>query len=154
MPLDLLPRDLALIYRVANTVVLVGWAILIFLPRRPQLLAIPKFVLPALFSLIYAGLTLPRFFAYGGSYDTLADVVALFSHDDILLGGWLHYLAYDLFIGAWIAEQADRIALSRLIQAGILVVAFIFPPVGFLLFLATRAAAQGAARTGMWRAAA
>jgi hypothetical protein len=64
----------------------------------------------------------------------------LFAHDDILLAGWLHYLAYDFFIGVWIAEQADRIGLSRQIQAVILVVAFMFPPMGLVLFLATRAA--------------
>ncbi|MEM9305603.1 MAG: abscisic acid-deficient protein Aba4 family protein, partial [Pseudomonadota bacterium] len=66
-------------------------------------------------------------------------VRVLLSKDEMLLAGWIHYLAFDLFIGGWIAVHADRVGLNRLIQAPILVATFMFGPVGLALFLAMRA---------------
>ena len=57
----------------------------------------------------------------------------------MLLAGWIHYLAFDLFIGGWIAIEADKVGLSRIIQAPILVATFMFGPAGLALFLAMRA---------------
>lgn len=132
------------IFSLGNGIVFVGWMILILLPRRfPLLNAVPKYAIPTLFGLAYAGITLSRFFGSGGGYDSLDAVRMLFSTDELLVAGWLHYLAFDLFVGCWIAEQADRMGLSRLIQGVILFVTFIFPPVGLVLFLATRAGAEG-----------
>lgn len=117
----------------------------IFLPNRAsRLMLVPKFGVPALFALVYAGITLAHFHASGGGYGSLTELRTLFATDELLVAGWLHYLAFDLFIGVWIAEQADRISISRMIQAVILIAAFIFPPVGLLLFLATRVFMLGA----------
>jgi len=57
----------------------------------------------------------------------------------MLLAGWVHYLAFDLFVGGWIAVQCDKIGINRLIQAPILVLTFMFGPVGFAIFIAMRA---------------
>jgi hypothetical protein len=138
---------LDLLYAATGTLIIVCWALLIVLPdRSSRLIVVPKFGIPALFGLIYAGIMMAKFFDSGGGYGSIAAVRALFAHDDILLAGWLHYLAYDFFIGVWIAEQADRMRLSRQMQALILVVAFMFPPMGLVLFLATRAFSAGARR--------
>ena len=69
------------------------------------------------------------------SYNTLADVAKLLSNDHILLAGWVHYLAFDLFIGAWISRQSDDAGISRVVQAPILASTFMFGPLGLLLFL-------------------
>ena len=136
-----------LIFGAGNAIVFVGWMILILLPRRYLLLnAAPKYAIPTLFGLVYAGITLSRFFGSGGGYGSLEAVRTLFSTDELLVAGWLHYLAFDLFVGCWIAEQADRMGLSRLIQAPILFTTFVFPPVGLVLFLATRAVAEATRR--------
>lgn len=136
-----MPLDLDALYGLTGTVIIVCWGLLILYPdRSSRFITIPKFAVPTLFGLIYAGIMMAKFFDSGGGYGSIAAVRALFAHDDILLAGWLHYLAYDFFIGVWIAEHADRIGLSRQIQALILVVAFMFPPMGLVLFLATRAA--------------
>lgn len=47
----------------------------------------------------------------------------------------MHYLAFDLFIGGVVAKQADEVGLSRLIQAPILLLTFMFGPFGYLLFM-------------------
>lgn len=125
----------------AGQAAMIGWIILIFLPRRwPWLLAVPRFGIPFGLSLLYAGLMANHFFTVeGGGYGTLSEVATLLSNDWVLLAGWVHYLAFDLFIGGWIAVQADKVGLNRLIQAPILVATFMFGPVGFALFLLARA---------------
>ncbi len=136
-----------LVFGTGNAVVFVGWAILILLPRRwPLLNAVPKYAIPTLFGLAYAGITLSRFAVSGGGYGSLEAVRALFATDELLVAGWLHYLAFDLFVGCWIAGRADRMGLSRLVQGVILLATFIVPPVGLVLFLATRAGAQAMRR--------
>ena len=145
-----MPSELDLLYGLTGMIIVICWGVLILHPDRgSRFITIPKFAVPAAFGLIYAGVMMAKFFGSGGGYGSVAEVRALFAHDDILLAGWLHYLAYDFFIGVWIAEQADRMGLSRQIQAAILVIAFMFPPMGFVLFLTTRAVSRG-----LWRAAA
>ena len=142
-----MPSELDLVYGLTGMLIIVCWGVLILHPdRRSRLITGPKYAVPVLFGLIYAGIMMAKFFGSGGGYGSIAEVRALFAHDDILLAGWLHYLAYDFFIGVWIAEHADRMGLSRQIQAAILIVAFMFPPMGLVLFLATRAASRGLAR--------
>ena len=55
---------------------MLGWLILIFLPRRwGWLVAIPRFVIPFGLSLLYAGLAMTRFFQIeGGGYGSLDEV--------------------------------------------------------------------------------
>ncbi|MEO1044099.1 MAG: ABA4-like family protein [Pseudomonadota bacterium] len=124
----------------ASRAAMLGWIILIFLPRRwPALLFIPRYLIPFGLSLLYAGLALSHLFAVeGGGFGSLDQVAALFSKKEVLLAGWVHYLAFDLFIGGWIAVEADRLGLARLIQAPILVATFMLGPLGLALFLAMR----------------
>lgn len=128
----------------AGQAAMLGWLILILLPRRwPWLLTLPRYVIPFGLSLLYAGLAMTHFFTVdGGGYGSLAEVRALLSKDEMLLAGWVHYLAFDLFIGGWIAVNADKFGIHRLVQAPLLVATFMFGPVGLAMFLAMRAGYQ------------
>ena len=75
------------------------------------------------------------FFQAEGGFDNLANVQLLFTNPMATLAGWVHYLAFDLFIGCWIARKADELHISRLIQAPILLATFMFGPFGYLLFM-------------------
>ena len=125
----------------AGQAAMLGWIILIFLPRRwPLLLGVPRYVIPFGLSLLYAGLAMTQFFTIeGGGYGSLDQVATLLGNREMLLAGWVHYLAFDLFIGGWIAVQADKVGINRLIQAPILIATFMFGPVGLATFLAMRA---------------
>lgn len=70
----------------------------------------------------------------GGGFDSLPAVRQLFSNDWALLAGWVHYLAFDLFIGAWIAREASLTGVSRWFLIPVLPLTFLFGPAGFLLF--------------------
>lgn len=128
------------LFSMASQTALVGWVILIFLPRRwPPLFWIPQFIIPGVLSLGYATLALVYFASGDGGFGSISDVRALFEKDEVLLAGWIHYLAFDLFVGAWIARQSDEAGIPRLIQAVFLGFTFMYGPAGLLLFLITRA---------------
>lgn len=132
------------IFQYGNMLAMAGWAVLIFLPRRWRIIWLPRFFIPAILAFAYAPLALTNFFTVEGGFSSIEDVRALFRNDAMLTAGWLHYLAFDLFVGSWIAIEADRARISRIIQAAPLIATFMFGPVGFLLFLITRAMMEGA----------
>lgn len=134
-------------FALANTAVLPGWAILILAPRRwPWLNAIPALVLPALLSVLYTVFVLAHFAEAGGGYGSIADVRQLFASDAVLTAGWVHYLAFDLFVGAVLARRMDRAQISRLIQGFILPTVFLFGPLGLFLALAVETLVQSRPR--------
>jgi hypothetical protein len=120
--------------------VLLGWSILVFGPRRfAWLNALPQLVIPLGLSLLYAVLVLRYFAMPGGGYGSLASVRQLFTSDWVLLAGWVHYLAFDLAIGAYLASRMDQAGIGRLVQGPILLATFLFGPVGFALAVMTEA---------------
>ncbi|MBX9454532.1 MAG: DUF4281 domain-containing protein [Rhizobium sp.] len=126
-------------FSLASTLAMSGWAALILLPRWPALVLLLRIGVVGLLSLAYAVLIFVHFFRIdGGGFGSIAEVRLLFLSDGGLLAGWIHYLAFDLFVGLWIAQQADRAAVSRLLQAPILVATFMFGPIGLLMYYATR----------------
>lgn len=128
------------IFSVAGGAAMLGWIALIFAPRWPALLSVLVYGIVGALSALYAGLVFTFLFTVeGGGFGSLAEVERLFSNRGALLAGWVHYLAFDLFIGVWIARRADAIGLSRIAQAPILVATFMLGPLGLLLFFAARA---------------
>jgi hypothetical protein len=125
----------------ASTLAMLGWFILVFLPRGWKWLnPIASMLIPLILSVLYSFLIARYFFSAEGGFDTLANVQQLFTYPAVALAGWVHYLAFDLFVGGVIARQADEIGLSRLIQAPILLLTFMFGPLGYLLFMLIKAA--------------
>jgi hypothetical protein len=133
------------LFGLASAAVLPGWLILILAPRGRWvwLDRIPALILPFGLSALYTGLILAHFSAAeGGGFGSIAQVRALFASDYGLLAGWVHYLAFDLLIGAMMAGQMDKMGLSRLSQAPLLGLIFLFGPLGLFLIWA----AQGSLR--------
>ncbi len=57
----------------------------------------------------------------------------------MLVAGWLHYLAFDLFVGGWIAREGERAGLPHLLLLPCFVLTFLFGPAGLLAFALLRA---------------
>ena len=120
---------------------LTGWAILVLavVLRRPWWRdTMAGVVWPILLSVLYIAALAIGWGASEGSFASLAEVRSLFASDWMLLAGWVHYLAFDLFIGAWIAAAVERASLSRLWLIPILPLTFMFGPAGFFLFVVIR----------------
>ena len=139
-----LPLPLESVFSVANTTALLSWVVLILLPRARALRRLVQVLAVGGLCLTYAVL-IPLFFfsVPGGGFSTLVAVQRLFEVPEVALAGWIHYLAFDLFVGLWIAQRADAMGLSRWLQAPVLVVTFMFGPIGLMLFGLTVAARQG-----------
>jgi hypothetical protein len=124
----------AALFGLANSIALLSWATLILAPRWPALLAAIRYGVIGLFCIAYAALVLLFFFRVeGGGFGSLGEVRTLFASDPALFAGWLHYLAFDLFVGLWIVERADARGLNRIIQAPLLFATFMFGPIGLLM---------------------
>jgi hypothetical protein len=96
-------------FSVASSAALAGWLALTFAPRPRFVMAAIRFGLIGGLSLAYAMLIFVYFFRIeGGGFGSIAEVRALFLSDAGLTAGWIHYLAFDLFVGQWIASEADR----------------------------------------------
>ena len=119
------------VFGTANLLAMVMWAGLILLPRWPALLAAVLYAGVGLLCLAYsAGLI--------GILTSIEGVRGIFASDGGATIGWIHYLAFDMFAGLWIARDADAKGFSRWIQAPILFATFMAGPLGLLLWLAIR----------------
>lgn len=129
--------DLDLWFSSADSFATLGWAVLILSPwRRKWMFQITGLIMPALLAIAYAVLIVPNFTSVeGAGYGSLSQARALFSADVLLLAGWIHFLAFDLAVGTYVAKRSDAIGLSRLIQAPILLLCFMFGPIGFMIFV-------------------
>ena len=136
-----------LVFPAANSAALAGWLVLILIPRRfTRITGLPRTAIPLALSVLYTGLILTYFGAGAGGYGSISEVRQLFASDEVLLAGWTHYLAFDLLVGALMADRMDRAGVHRLIHAPILVSIFMFGPLGFLLAFLTEAGLRHAPR--------
>lgn len=137
--------DWAFLFGAVNILALIAWTVLILLPRWPALLSGVMYVGVGLLCLIYAvtmigvlsGLT-PNPEGGGADFTSIEGVQAIFATRAGVTIGWTHYLAFDLFVGLWIARDGDAKNVSRLVQAPILLATFMAGPLGLLIWLLVR----------------
>lgn len=124
-----------LIFRMCSVAALASWVMLIAAPRWKLLPQIIRWGVLTLMAVLYSVLIAVYFFRVeGGGFSSLAALQALFTSREVALAGWVHYLAFDLFVGLWIAEKSDDFGIARIVQAPVLVITFMFGPLGFLMF--------------------
>jgi len=75
-----------------------------------------------------------------GGFGSLREVAALFANPWLLLAGWIHYLAFDLFVGAWEVRDAAENAVPHWLVIPCLALTFLFGPVGLLSYFGARTA--------------
>jgi ABA4-like protein len=134
-------------FRLAGLLALLGWAGLLvsLFVRSVRALAWPaaQLIVPALLALAYILLLAGAWGAddaAGAGFGSIAEVRALFANDAALAAGWLHYLAFDLFVGAWIVRDGLETPVPRLLLIPCLALTFLFGPSGLLLYLVLRLA--------------
>ena len=130
------------VFSLSSLLVMPFWGLMIFLPTwrwTRRIMTSPWVVAPA--ALLYAGLVLP-------------DVVSVFvtvSNPDLTriadsLGTpagatltWVHFLAFDLFVGRWAYLDSRERGVNVFVMAPILFLTLMLGPLGFLLYLGLRA---------------
>ncbi len=133
------------IFLLANYWAFIGWAALAFAPRGPKILALILYL--GVFLLCLAYTVLIAGFVTGGidpggpggaDFTTLQGVMKLFDTPGGATLGWIHYLAFDLFTGMWIARDADQKGFSRIVQFPFLFLTLMVGPVGLFAWLIVR----------------
>ncbi len=138
------------IFTLTNVVAFACWAMLAFLPRRAFVNSAVLYAGVGLLCLAYAAMFVALF---GGLADPLRvpgavepdltdysveGLRALFMSDGGIVLGWTHYLAFDLFVGLWVARDADSKGFSRLVQLPVLFLVLMAGPIGLLIWLIIR----------------
>ena len=118
----------------ANLLAISGWLLLLLAPRWRAGQALAGLLIPVLLSLGYIVLIAVYWHEAQGGFSSLDDVAALFAWRPLLLAGWAHYLAFDLLIGAWLLRRSQRAGLPHWVMLPVLVLTFLFGPVGYLLY--------------------
>ena len=133
MPLEML-------FKAANYAVIPFWLLLVLAPRwrwTQRLVHGPVVVL--LLTPIYAFML----FGYAPppkdmNFQTLYGVMVGFSAPHIVVAGWIHYLIFDLFVGAWEVRDAQRRGVSHWLVVPCLIATLLVGPVGLLLYVLVR----------------
>ena len=126
----------ATVFSYANLIVMPMWLLMIILPKwKVTRFLVDYKLIPILLSLVYAVYISLSFQAEGGfDFGSLESVMALFTKEDAVLAGWVHYLAFDLLIGMWMVQKNRSLGLHQLLMAPCLFFTFMAGPIGFLLF--------------------
>lgn len=135
------PLDPDAAFRLGGLLATAGWAALALSPpgRRwtPRVWQLTGWWLPLVLALGY-GVLIALHWGPGG-FGSLAEVRLLFERDGLLAAGWIHYLAFDLFVGTWIARDAAARGLRHLLVLPCLLLTFLFGPAGLLAYAALAA---------------
>jgi hypothetical protein len=132
--------DLERIFALASTFAAVGWLFLIIVPKRPLAVHVAGVFFPLILALMYLYFIATSFRGADGGFGSLADVATLFQKRELLLAGWIHYLCFDLFIGAWEVRDAQSNGIPHLVVIPCLIMTFMLGPIGLLFYMAIRTA--------------
>ena len=139
MPLDTL-------FRIASTVAMIGWVILALAPLHRSLAVLAARLLAAILCGGYAAVLIHALASGhgspGASFTSLDGVMNLLKTREAFLAGWVHYLAFDLFTGAWEAETAPAARVPHVVLLVCLFLTLMAGPVGLLVYLLIRSVRQ------------
>jgi Domain of unknown function (DUF4281) len=123
------------IFSIANLLAMLSWLLIIILPRwRVTAKIVLNAAIPLLLSVAYLVLIILFFGAAEGGFGSLANVMKLFTNEWAVLAGWIHYLAFDLFVGSWEVKDAQANGISHWFVIPCLILTFLLGPIGFLLY--------------------
>ncbi|MBM4382103.1 MAG: DUF4281 domain-containing protein [Deltaproteobacteria bacterium] len=132
------------LFTLANASVMPAWLLLAVAPRWVWTQRLVHSLLyPVLLGAVYT----IGFLAAGafsavpeseGGMGSLAAISAAFANPRTLLVGWVHYLCFDLFVGAWEARDAQRRGVPHWQLVPCLFLTLMAGPMGLLLYLGFR----------------
>jgi len=125
------------VFSIASTMALPMWLLMVFLPKWKGTRFLIDFkIIPLILAVLYA-IYIFLSIQKSGSMDfgSLASVMELFTQEQAVLAGWIHYLAFDLLVGMWMLDKNKTLKIHPILMAPCLVGTFMLGPIGFLLFM-------------------
>lgn len=137
------------VFSLCSTLSLMGWAGLVLAPRWhiTRDWAAPV-IAPLTIGLVYIWLMTNNFglAPADSGFGSLAEVTALFAVPELVLAGWIHYLAFDLFVGAWEVKDSQEEGIHHLAVIPCLVLTLMAGPGGLVLYWIVKLAYRAARR--------
>lgn len=137
--------DAEQIFQIVNLIALIAWIGLLFFPRwKVTQIVVISGLVSLVFSIVYLVLFI---YNVGGSdfdpesFQTLSGLSSMFGSSEAVLVGWVHYLAFDLFVGMWISEDAKKKKIAHWKVFVPLLFTFMAGPIGLLIYFLIRALA-------------
>lgn len=128
------------VFSIANLMAIPMWLLLIILPKWKVTRFLIDFkVIPVFLSLIYVIYIIQSLLSgLAMDFGSLKSVMALFTKENAVLAGWVHYLVFDLLIGMWMLEENKTLKIHPIVLTPCLIGTFMLGPIGFLLFMAVK----------------
>ncbi len=138
------------IFTFASILAMVAWLTLVIAlvapasATRERLLRFAGRQVPVVLCALYAGVLYANWGAVpDGGFSDLTSVVALFSHPGNVLGGWIHFLAFDLLIGRGVIDHGLAQGYPSAVLFLVLPFIFLYGPVGLLAYFILAMIMQG-----------
>ncbi len=127
----------SVMFSIVNMIAMPMWLLMIVLPKwKITRYLIDHKILPIILSLFYVFYIVKSVSEGGGmDFSNLDSVMELFTVENAVLAGWVHYLVFDLLVGMWILDQNKNLGIHHLLIIPCLLASFMMGPVGFLLFI-------------------
>jgi hypothetical protein len=136
----MIPLSASELFTIVNLAVLPGWLLLAALPAWKWTRVLCAYAIPGALSLLYLAVMITDVDMKTGGFGSIEQVGRMFQNEWLLLAGWVHYLAFDLFIGSWEVRDAQRLEVPHAFVLPCLALTFIAGPVGLLAYFIVRAA--------------
>lgn len=126
-----------LLFNIANATILIMWLVLLALPKwqlTQKLIRFPWVPLGLSFFYIYF-LSVSGGLA-GADFSSLEGITTLFKNSTptAAAAGWMHYLAFDYWVGCWILTHSQKNNIPHWAILFPMIFTFMLGPVGVLLY--------------------
>lgn len=122
-----------------NAIALIAWIILIALPSWNRSDLFLTGIVVTLFAILYSYLIFSNFsFDDMQKFGSIVGLQELFRNKDMVLAGWVHYLAFDLMTGIFIRKNARIHNINYWYTVPCLIFTFLLGPAGLLLYFLIR----------------
>lgn len=127
------------LFSMASSLALIGWILLLAFHKTLWIGKVLTGTVITIFAALYTWLVATHLDSFkADSFNSLENIASLFHSPDALLAGWIHYLAFDLFTGIYIVNDARKQGIGFWPLLPCLFFTFMFGPFGLLLYLLLR----------------
>src|SRR4051794_28221245 len=125
------------IFSICGNLAMLGWIGLALLPgQRLVVEVLARMVIPLAIACAYVFLMVTNYPSApaDANFGSLDGIASLFTVRGLLLAGWIHYLAFDLFVGSWEVSDARANGIHHLFVVPCLFLTFMAGPAGLALY--------------------
>jgi hypothetical protein len=125
------------IFNIFNSGILLFWMLLLFFPKQSitqKVIAYPWVPLVIAFGYIYfIGMTSGTF---SSDFTSLNGLTEMFQNANPqgVAAGWLHYLAFDFWVGCWMLKNSQEKGVKHLWMLVPMLFTFMLGPVGIIIY--------------------